>query len=127
MEFLYHHIKTICVAIITIGFIVIIANRIKNKVITFKEISNWATKESSAGDTCSVCILSNMPKEVRRTVRRQNGFSQVLNGYKEETSVFAVITNTDNEIIKTCFFMGKGLDDELTKAFANTDTIHLKA
>ncbi len=127
MEFLYHHIKTICVAIITIGFIVIIVNRIKKKIITFKEISNWATNESSIGDTCTVCILSNMPKEVRQSVRRQNGFSQVLNGYKEKASVFAVITNNDNEIKKTCYFMGKGLDDELSKAFANTDTIHLKA
>jgi hypothetical protein len=60
-----------------------------------------------------------MPSEVRKRVRRQNGAIQIINGYSEDASVVVIITDSDNNIKQTSYFMGKSLDKELSQALTN--------
>lgn len=114
-----HYIKPICLSLIAIGAVIILFKRAKGRTVTYREIENWAKSICSNGDICHISILANMPPEVRASVRKQNGTSQIANGYKEDNSVFVTITDPDNNIKETSFFMGKSLDKELTQALSN--------
>lgn len=114
-----NYIKPICLTFIAVGVVLILIKRAKRKSVTYREIENWAKSICSKGDICHISILANMPSEVRNSVRKQNGTSQIINGYREDTSVFVTITDSDNNIKQTSFFMGKSLDKELTQALAS--------
>ena len=114
-----NHIRPICYVALVIGIIVILIKRGQKRTITYHEIENWARSVCSRGDICHISILANMPEEVKTNVRKQNGASQLLNGYKEDTSVFVTITDADNNIKSTSFFMGKSLDRELESALSS--------
>ncbi len=118
-------IKPTCISLIIAGFVIIFIKRAMQKVITFKEISDWATSECSSGNVCTICILSKMPNEVRKSVRKSNGIMQIVNGYREDTSIFIAVSDSNDEIIKTYVFMGKSLDKELTQALSNSDILRL--
>lgn len=114
-----NYIKPICVSLIAIGVITILVKRAKGRTVTYREIENWANTVCSSGDICHISILANMPSEVRASVRKQNGTAQITNGYREDTSVFVTITDSDNNIKQTSYFMGKSLDMELSQALTN--------
>lgn len=114
-----NYIKPICLSLIAIGVIVILVKRAKRRTVTYREIENWAKSVCSSGDICHISILANMPSEVRASVRKQNGMAQIANGYREDTSVFVTITDSDNNIKQTSYFMGKSLDTELSQALTN--------
>lgn len=119
------YIKPICYTAIAIGAIAILIKRAQKRIVTFKEISDWASSECKAGEVCTLCILSTMPNDVRKAVRKSNGLMQITNGYREEASIFVTVTNSNDEIIRTCFFMGKSLDRELSQAFSNSNIVRL--
>jgi len=112
------YIKPICLSLIAIGAAIILFKRAKGRTVTYKEIENWAKGVCHNGDICHISILSNMPNEVRASVRKQNGASQILNGYNEKASIFATVTDSDNNIKQTCYFMGKSLDNELSQVLS---------
>lgn len=118
-----NYIKPVCLSLIIIGAIIIIYKRSKGRTVTYLEIENWARGVCADGDICHICILANMPDEVRSNVRKQNGATQIVNGYKEKASIFVTITDADNNIKQTCYFMGKSLDKELKVALRN-ESIH---
>lgn len=115
---LMNYIRPICYTAIAVGIIAILIKRMQKRIITYREIENWAKSVCTNGDICHISILANMPNEVRASVRKQNGSSQILNGYNENTSVFVTITDPDNNIKSTSFFMGKALDRELETALS---------
>ena len=116
---LMNYIRPICYTVLAIGVIAVLIERGQKKTVTYHEIENWARSVCSRGDICHISILANMPEEVKANVRKQNGASQLLNGYKEDTSVFVTITDADNNIKNTSFFMGKSLDRELESALSS--------
>ncbi len=116
---LMNYIRPICYAVLAIGVIVVLIKRGQKRTVTYREIENWARSVCSRGDICHISLLAKMPDEVKANVRKQNGASQLLNGYKEDTSVFVTITDTDNNIKNTSFFMGKSLDRELESALSS--------
>lgn len=122
---LMNYISPICYTALAIGAIAILIKRAQKRIVTFKEISDWATSECNAGEICTLCILSTMPNDVRKAVRKSNGLTQILNGYREETSIFVTVTDSNDEIIRTYFFMSKSLDRELSQAFSNSNILRL--
>ncbi len=116
---LMNYIRPICYTALVIGVIAVLIKRMQKRTVTYCEIENWAKTVCASGDICHISILANMPKEVKANVRKQNGASQILNGYNENTSVFVTITDSENNIKHTSYFMGKSLDKELTHALAN--------
>lgn len=113
------YIKPICYAVLALGAIAILFKRAKQRTVTYREIENWARSTCSNGDVCHISILANMPEQVKATVYKQNGLSQILNGYREDASVFVTITDASNNIKSTHFFMGKSLDRELKSALTS--------
>lgn len=120
---LMNYVKPICLSIIAIGVVIILVKRATGRTVTYREIQDWAEGVCKQGDICHMSILSNMPREVKDSVRKQNGIKQVVNGYNENTSIFVTITDSDNNIKETCYFMGKSLDKELTQALS-TEVVH---
>lgn len=116
---LMNYIRPICYTVLAIGVIAVLIKRGQKRTVTYHEIENWARSVCSRGDICHISLLANMPEQVKADVRKQNGASQLLNGYKEETSVFLTITDADNNIKNTTFFMGKSLDRELESAMSS--------
>lgn len=114
-----NYIKPISCTVIALGIIAILIKRCQKRTVTYQEIVNWACSVCVNGDICHISILANMPEQVKKSVRQQNGFSQVLNGYREDTSVFVTITDDDNNIKSTHFFMGKAIDFELSAALSS--------
>lgn len=121
-----NYIRPICYTVIAVCVIAILIKRMQKRTVTYREIENWAKSICTHGDICHISILANMPNEVRASVRKQNGSSQILNGYNENTSVFATITDPDNNIKSTSFFMGKALDRELETALSAEDEHRIK-
>lgn len=114
-----NYVKPVCLSLIAIGILFILIKRAKGKTITYREIEDWAKSVCSSGDICHISILANMPSEVKTNVRKQNGAAQIVNGYREDSSVFVTITDASNNIKQTSYFMGKSLDTELTQALTN--------
>lgn len=114
-----NYFRPICYTILAGGIIAILIKRAQKKTVTYREIENWARSVCSSGDICHISILANMPDEVKSKVRKQNGVSQLLNGYREDSSVFITITDELNNIKNTTFFMGKSLDKELEIALSS--------
>ncbi|MBD5205179.1 MAG: hypothetical protein HDS71_08860 [Bacteroidales bacterium] len=113
-----NYIRPICYTALAIGVIAILFKRMQKRTVTYREIENWAKSVCDEGDICHISILSNMPNEVKASVRKQNGASQILNGYKENSSIFVTITDANNIIKSTNYFMGKALDHELETALS---------
>lgn len=113
------YIKSICLSLIAIGVILILFKRAKRRIVTYREIEDWAKGVCAKGDICHISRLSDMPSEVRVSVRKQNGAAQIINGYKENSSVFVTITDSENNVKHTSYFMGKSLDKELMQALNN--------
>ena len=67
-----------------------------------------------------------MPNEVRKQVQYEIGFKRVLNGYKDETSIFVTILDDTNNIISSSYFLGTRLDEELKIALGNKTGINIK-
>lgn len=119
-------IKPICYTVLALGVIAIFVKRAQKRIVTFKEISDWASSECESGQICTLCRLSTMPNDVRKDVRKSNGFMQIINGYKEDASIFVAVNDSNDNIIKTYYFMGKSLDKELLQAFSNSNIVRLK-
>lgn len=114
-----NYIRPICYTVLAIGVIAVLIKRGQKRTVTYREIENWARSACSSGDVCHISILANMPEQVKASVHKQNGLSQILNGYREDSFVFVTITDASNSIKSTHFFMGKSLDQELKSALAS--------
>lgn len=120
-------VKTISWTVIIGGLSYIVYRRLQKKIVTFKEVKEWAeTYNDGKGKNCFVSKLSVMPEEVRKQVQKEIGLQRIINGYKDETSVFATITDVDNNIITSCYFLGTNFDEDLQLALTNSVGINLK-
>lgn len=118
-----NYIRPVCYTAIALCAAAIIFKRCQKREVTYREIEEWARSVCSEGDNCNISRLSNMPSKVRESVRKQNGLSQIISGYKEDTSVFVIVTDAAGNVKNTSFFMGKSLDRELQIALSSA-TIH---
>ena len=101
------------------GFAVFVAyKRIANKVITYQEVLDWAKTVCIPGDICHISRVSDIPEQVQYQIRRELGTQQLINGFRYDGSVFVTITDGQNNIKNTSYFMGKALDAELSNALA---------
>lgn len=101
------------------GFAVyVIYKRLSNKVITYLEVQKWAESVCVSGDICHISRVSDVPEEVQKQIRKELGMQQIINGFRNEGSVLVSITDGQNNIKNTSYFMGKELDKELTNALA---------
>lgn len=96
----------------------VIYKRISNKVITYLEVQKWAESICVPGDICHISRLSVVPDEVQRQIHKELGIQQIINGYRYDGSVFVTITDSQNNIKNTSYFMGKELDKELSDALS---------
>lgn len=101
------------------GFAAFVAyKRIANKVITYQEVLDWAKTVCVPGDICHISRVSDIPEQVQKQIRRELGAQQIVNGFRFDGSVFVTITDGQNNIKNTSYFMGKELDNELSNALA---------
>lgn len=120
------YIKGTCWSVIIIGTIYILYNRHKVKMVSFRDITDWANTNKGIGINMFVSRLSIMPKEVRKQVQSEIGFKRILNGYKDDTSIFVTITDETNNIISSSYFLGTKLDEELEIALGDKTGINIK-
>ena len=112
------YVRYACYAVFGAFAVYIIYKRIANKVITYFEVQKWAESVCVPGDICHISRVSSIPEEVQKQIRKELGVQQIINGYHYDGSVFVTITDSQNNIKNTSYFMGKGLDKELTDALA---------
>ena len=112
------YVRNICYTVLVLFAAYVAYKRIANKIITYQEILEWAKKICTAGDVCHISRISVIPEEVQTQIRKELGWQQIINGYRYDGSVFVTITDSENNIKDTCYFMGKQLDKDLTNALA---------
>lgn len=120
------YIKGLSWSVIIAGTAYILYNRARVKVVSLNDITTWANQNKGVGTNMFVSKLSVMPNEVRKQVQREIGFKRVLNGYKDETSIFVTILDDTNNIISSSYFLGTKLDEELKIALGNKTGINIK-
>lgn len=120
------YIKGLSWSVIIAGTAYILYNRTRVKVVSLNDITTWANQNKGVGTNMFVSKLSVMPNEVRKQVQHEIGFKRVLNGYKDETSIFVTILDDTNNIISSSYFLGTRLDEELKIALGNKTGINIK-
>lgn len=110
------YVRYACYAALSAFAVYIIYKRMSNKVITYLEIQKWAESVCVSGDICHISRVSAMPEVVQKQIRKELGTQQIINGYRYDESVFVTITDSQNNIKNTSYFMGKELDKELSDA-----------
>lgn len=118
-------VKNLCWYIIIGGVVYLLYRRNKQTIVTFKEVKEWAETYKGKGKNCFVSKLSVMPEEVRKQVQKEIGLQRIINGYKDETSIFATITDANNNVITSYYFLGTKLDEELVLALGDGVGINL--
>lgn len=111
-------VRYVCYAAVGAFAVYIVYKRITNKVITYLEVQKWAESVCAPGDICHISRLSVVPEEVQKQIHKELGMQQIINGYRSEGSVLVTITDSQNSIKNTSYFMGKELDKELTDALS---------
>lgn len=120
------YIKGLSWSVIIAGTAYILYNRTRAKVVSLNDITTWANQNKGVGTNMFVSKLSVMPNEVRKQVQHEIGLKRVLNGYKDETSIFVTILDDTNNIISSSYFLGTKLDEELKIALGNKTGINIK-
>lgn len=110
------YVQDVCWAVIIGGGLYIVYRRCKVKVVSLDMIKEWAESKKTLGSDMFVSKLSVMPNEVIKSVHSKLGTSVIINGYKDNGSVFVTILDAEGKIVCTNFFMGTRLDDELELA-----------
>lgn len=110
------YVKYTCWTIIIGGLAYLVYRRSRTKTVTLKDITDWANENRSLGTDLFVSKLSVVPTEVRKAVHKELGTQIILNGYKDEASVLATITDANHNVVKSFSFMGTKLDEELILA-----------
>ena len=111
-------VRYVCYVAIAGCSLYIAYKRISNKVITYLEVQKWAESVCVPGDICHISRLSVVPKEVQKQIQKELGMHQIINGYRPEGSVLVTITDSQNNIKNTSYFMGKKLNKELSDALS---------
>ena len=120
------YIKGISWTVIIAGTTYILYNRSKVKIVSLKDITEWANQNKGIGTKMFVSKLDAMPMEVRKQVQQEIGLKRILNGYKDDTSIFVTIIDDSNNIISSSYFLGTKLDEELIIALGNKTGINIK-
>lgn len=120
------YIKGVSWTVIIAGTAYILYNRSKVKIVSFKDITEWANQNKGVGTNMFVSKLSVMPMEVRKQVQHEIGLERVLYGYKDDTSIFVTIIDDSNNVISSSYFLGTKLDEELIIAIGNKTGINIK-
>ncbi len=120
------YIKSICWLVIIGGGVYILYQRSKKKLVTLKEIEQWAITNRGNGTHVMLHKLSVLPDEVKKEVRQEVGFKKVLYGYKDDASIHATILDENNTIVKRMLFSGNVIDKELIEGFGNNQGINIK-
>ena len=111
-------VRYACYAALSGFAVYVIYKRLSNKVITYLEVQKWAESVCLPGDICHISRLSAIPEVVQKQIRKELGMQQIINGYRYDGSVFVTITDSQNNIKNTSYFMGKELDKELSDALS---------
>lgn len=120
------YIKGLSLVIIVFGIAYIVYNRKKVKVVSLNDIIRWANQNKGIGTNMYVSRLSIMPEQVRRQVKEEIGLKTLINGYKEETSMFVTVLDDEDNIISSSYFMGTKLDEDLEIALGNKTGVNIK-
>lgn len=120
------YVKGISWSVIVAGIVYVICHRSKVKKVTLDEIILWANVNKSVGTNMYVSKLIVMPKEVRKQVQQEIWFKRIINGYKDETSVFVTITDDVGNVVSSSYFLGTKLDEDLKAFLGNKTGINIK-
>lgn len=120
------YIKGLSLVIIVFGIAYIVYNRKKVKIVSLNDIIRWANQNKGIGTNMYVSRLSIMPEQVRRQVKEEIGLKTLINGYKEETSMFVTVLDDEDNIISSSYFMGTKLDEDLEIALGNKTGVNIK-
>lgn len=120
------YIKGVSWSVIIAGTVYIIYHRNKVKIISLKDVTLWANTNKGIGTNMFVSKLSMMPMEVRKQVQQEVGLKRIINGYKDDTSIFVTIMDDANNIISSSYFLGTKLDDELIIALGDKTGMNIK-
>lgn len=120
------YIKGVSWSVIIAGTAYIIYHRNKVKIVSLKDVTLWANTNKGIGTNMFVSKLSMMPMEVRKQVQQEIGLKRIINGYKDDTSIFVTIMDDANNIISSSYFLGTKLDDELIIALGDKTGMNIK-
>lgn len=110
------YIRYVCWGIIIGCGIYLIYRRSINKIVTLSQVRDLADKLRTTGADMFVSKLSVMPDETKKAVRKQLGIQTIINGYKDDGSVFVTVTDIEGKIVYTDYLMGTSLNEELELA-----------
>lgn len=119
-------VKWICCAAIVGGLLFILWKRNKPKCVALKEIVSWANEHKSEGTNVYISRLSLMPSEIRKQIQREVGGKKIINGYRDEASIFATILDADKQVVTSWYFLGNQLDEELIIALGDKTGINIE-
>lgn len=119
-------VKWICWVGIMGGLLFIFWKRNKPKYVSLKEIVLWANEHKGEGTNVYISRLSIMPSEIRKQVQREVGGKKILNGYRDEASIFATILDADKQVVTSWYFLGNQLDEELIIALGDKTGINIE-
>lgn len=120
------YLKWICGVLIIGGLLYILWRRSRNQYVTLQEIISWANQYKDKGKNVYISKLSVMPAEIRKQVQHEIGGKRILNGYKDDTSIFATVVDTDKQVITSWYFLGNKLDNDLTIALGDKTGINIE-
>ncbi len=120
------YIKLSAWLIIISGTLFLMYKRSRKKLVTLKEIENWAVKNRDDGIYLILHKISELPEEIKKEVYQEIGIKKVLYGYKDEASIHATIIDENDNIIKRMVFFGNKIDQELTEGFGENLGINIK-
>ena len=119
-------LKTVCGSLVAFAAIYLTYKRCSPRIVTLDEVQDWAEHNCAKGQICNISRVSVMPLEIQKQVRREIGFAQVINGYKMDQSIFVVVTDSNGNIIKHHYILGKKLDQDLSNALTSSKIIRVE-
>lgn len=107
------YIRYACWGVILGCGIYLVYRRSTKKIVSLQQVYDLGDKLKNIGADMFVSKLSVVPQEVQKTVKKQLGIKTIINGYKDDGSVFITITDIEGKIVYTDYLMGTCLDENL--------------
>ena len=84
-----------------------------------EEIRLWANNNKNLGKYLYLNRIDKMPKDVSKAAHKEMRTKILINGYKDSSSILATIADNEGKVVKSVFFMGTKLDNDLIAALGD--------
>lgn len=119
LQTIFPIIQKTCTSVICVCIIILAYKRIKGTTITMEEIRLWANNNKNLGKYLYLNRIDKMPKDVSKAAHKEMRTKILINGYKDSSSILATIADNEGKVVKSVFFMGTKLDNDLIAALGD--------